>query len=193
MMKFRIVNQQTSETVAIVNNREGLQGYHEWPYRIFYIEEIEEEENEMSVNLKIKRLTETAKIPTRGSDFAAGYDLYADITETITISPHTTEKIPTGIATEIPHGYFAAVFPRSGIATKKGLNLANCTAIIDEDYRGQWYIPIHNIGLVSQTIEPGERIAQLILMPYQVLEFQEVDELSETERGEGGFGHSGTK
>lgn len=81
------------------------------------------------MNVKIKRLTETAKIPTKGSEYAAGYDLYADIQEPVTIVPHTVEKIPTGIATEIPHGFFGAVFPRSGLATKKVLNLANCVGM----------------------------------------------------------------
>lgn len=144
------------------------------------------------MNVKIKRLTETAKIPTRGSEQAAGYDLYADIKEPIQIVPHTVEKIPTGIATEIPHGFFGAVFPRSGLATKKVLNLANCVAAIDEDYRGEWFIPIYNGGLVTQIIQPGERIAQLILLPYQVLNFEETDELDSTERGSGGFGSTGT-
>lgn len=144
------------------------------------------------MNIKIKRLTETAKIPTRGSEYAAGYDLYADIKEPIQIVPHTVEKIPTGIATEIPNGFFGAVFPRSGLSTKKLLNLVNNVAIIDEDYRGEWFIPILNNGLVTQTIEPGERIAQLVLLPYQVIDFEEVDELGSTDRGEGGFGSTGT-
>lgn len=144
------------------------------------------------MNVKIKRLTETAKIPTRGSEQAAGYDLYADIKEPIQIVPHTVEKIPTGIATEIPHGFFGAVFPRSGIATKRCLNLVNAVPVIDEDYRGEWILPITNTGLVAQTIQPGERIAQLILLPYQVLEFEEVTELDSTDRGEGGFGSTGT-
>jgi dUTP pyrophosphatase len=146
---------------------------------------------ETGLKVKIKRLTETAKIPTRGSEYAAGYDLYADIQEPVTIPPHTTEKIPTGIATEIPHGYFGAVFPRSGLATKRSLNLINNVPVIDEDYRGEWFLPVHNEGVVAQTIEPGERIAQLILLPYQVLDFEEVDELSDTERGGGGFGSTG--
>lgn len=145
------------------------------------------------MKIKIKKLTDTAKIPTRGSNYAAGYDLYADIQEPIQIAPHTVEKIPTGIATEIPDGFFGAVFPRSGLATKKVLNLVNGVGVIDEDYIGQWYIPILNDGSVTRTIEPGERIAQLILLPYQELNFEEVDELSETDRGEGGFGSTGTK
>jgi len=145
------------------------------------------------MNIKIKKLTDTAKIPTRGSDYAAGYDLYADIKEAVTIPPQTVVKIPTGIATEIPHGYFGAVFPRSGIATKRLLNLINDIPVIDEDYRGEWILPIFNAGTEEQTIIPGERIAQLILLPYQVLEFEEVEELSETDRGSGGFGSTGTK
>lgn len=145
------------------------------------------------MNIKIKKLTETAKIPTRGSEYAAGYDLYADIKEPVTIAPHTVEKIPTGIATEIPHGYFGAVFPRSGLATRRKLNLVNNIPVIDADYRGEWILPILNEGVESQTIEPGERIAQLIILPYQVLDFEEVDELSDTDRGTGGFGSTGTK
>lgn len=143
------------------------------------------------MNIKIKKLTDTAKIPTRGSEYAAGYDLYADISEPIKIVSNTVEKIPTGIAMEIPHGFFGAVFPRSGLSTKKLLNLINAVAVIDEDYRGEWFIPITNNGLATQTIEPGERIAQLIILPYQVLEFEEVEELSTTDRGKGGFGSTG--
>lgn len=145
------------------------------------------------MNIKIKKLTDTAKIPTRGSEYAAGYDLYADIKEAVTISPQTVVKIPTGIATEIPHGYFGAVFPRSGIATKRLLNLINDIPVIDEDYRGEWILPIFNAGNEDQIIEPGERIAQFILLPYQILNIIEVNELSNTTRGENGFGSSGTK
>lgn len=145
------------------------------------------------MNIKIKKLTDTAQIPTRGSEYAAGYDLYADIKESVIIPPQTVVKIPTGIATEIPHGFFGAVFPRSGIATKRLLNLINDIPVIDEDYRGEWLLPIFNAGNEDQIIEPGERIAQFILLPYQILNIIEVNELSNTTRGENGFGSSGTK
>ena len=145
------------------------------------------------MNIKIKKLTDTAQIPTRGSEYAAGYDLYADIKESVIIPPQTVVKIPTGIATEIPHGFFGAIFPRSGIATKRLLNLINDIPVIDEDYRGEWILPIFNAGNEDQIIEPGERIAQFILLPYQILNIIEVNELSNTTRGENGFGSSGTK
>ena len=143
--------------------------------------------------IKIKKLTDTAKIPTRGSRKAAGYDLYADIQEPVDIVPHTTEKIPTGIATEIPDDYFVAIFPRSGLSTKKGLNLINAIPVIDSDYRGEWLLPMHNNGLATQTIEPGERIAQMIVLPCLEVDFEEAEELSSTDRGTGGFGSTGTK
>lgn len=145
------------------------------------------------MNIKIKRLTDTAKMPTRGDEGAAGYDLYADIKEPVTIAPHTCEKIGTGLSLELPHGYFGAIFARSGLATKHGLRPSNCTGVCDESYRGEYIVALHNDGWASKTVEPGERIAQLILLPYQVMEFEEVEELSDTTRGEGGFGSTGTK
>lgn len=191
---WKIVNRQTNEVVKYVNSERELVGFHKFPYRIFQTDEKEERNETMdAMNIKIKRLTDTAKIPTRGSAYAAGYDIYADLKETITIEPHTTAKIPTGFATDIPNGFFGAVFPRSGMATKKDLNLANCVAVIDPDYRGEWFIPLHNIGQTAQTVEPGDRIAQMIILPYQVLEFEEVQGLNSTIRGDGGFGSSGTK
>ena len=143
--------------------------------------------------MKIKFLNDRAKTPTRGSISAAGYDLYSANLETITIPPHTTAKIPTGIATELPEGYFAAVFPRSGLATKQGLRLANCVAVIDSDYRGEWFIPIYNDSDETRWVLCGDRIAQAVIMPYISVDFEVVDELDDTERGEGGFGHTGMK
>ena len=145
------------------------------------------------MNVKIKKLTDTAKIPTRGSEYAAGYDLYADTTDYVTIYPHQTVKIGTGLAIEIPNGYFGAIFPRSGLSTKKGLRPANTPGCCDSDYRGEYIVALHNDLNLPQTIEPGERIAQLVVMPFLPVCFEGVSELSETTRGEGGFGSTGTK
>lgn len=143
--------------------------------------------------INVKKLNDLAKLPTRGSDYAAGYDLYAATDYTIEIAPHSTVKVGTGLAMELPEGYFAAIFARSGLATKKGLRPANCVGVCDEDYRGEYIVALHNDTDEIMEIEPGERIAQLILLPYQTMEFTVVDELSDTERGDGGFGHSGNK
>lgn len=144
------------------------------------------------MNIKIKRLNDLAKIPTRGSDFSAGYDLYAATSHNIHIPPHSTVKIPTGLAIEIPIGYFGAFFARSGIATKRGLRPANCTSVIDCDYRGELLVPIHNDAPEMRVVQAGERIVQLIILPYQNVDFEEVDELDTTERGDGGFGSTGS-
>lgn len=141
--------------------------------------------------IKVKKLFENAIIPTRGSKQAAGVDLYACIDSPVIITPHETIKIGTGLAIELPHGYFGGIFARSGLATNHGLRLANCVAVIDEDYRGEWIIPLHNDTDIPQTINPMERIAQLVVMPYLPVEFTEVDELSDTDRGNGGFGSTG--
>ena len=147
------------------------------------------EEGLMS-RVKIKRLNEMAIIPTRGSKEAAGYDLYAAIPESIRINPHETVKVGTGLAFELPKGTFGAIFPRSGYATKFGLRPANCVGVCDSDYRGEYIVAIHNDSDFIQAINPGERIAQLILMPYITMIMIE-DNLSETERGDGGFGSTG--
>ena len=141
--------------------------------------------------IKIKKLNEKAIIPTKGSEYAAGWDLYACTDETRTIPAHSTVKIGTGIAMEIPHGYFGAIFARSGLATKEGLRPANCTGVCDEDYTGEYIVALHNDTDLQKVIEPNERIAQLVLLPYLNVEFEEVDELSKTERGIGGFGSTG--
>lgn len=143
------------------------------------------------MHVKVKRLTETAKLPTRGSVFSAGFDLYADNNVDITIHPHETRKIGTGLALEIPDGYYGAIFARSGLATKEGLRPANCVGICDSDYRGEYIVAIHNDSNEDRVIEPKERIAQLIIMQYPHITFEEVDELSDTSRGEGGFGSTG--
>ncbi len=141
--------------------------------------------------VEVKRLSETAKIPTRGSSEAAGYDLYADIEKPIIISPHRTEKVGTGLAFSLPTGTFGAIFARSGLATKQGLRPANCVGVCDSDYRGEYIVAIHNDTEGHEVINPGDRIAQLILMPYCPMEFIEVEELNSTERGVGGFGSTG--
>ena len=143
------------------------------------------------MEVKIKLFNNKAKMPTRGSEKAAGYDLYACTNSPIIIAPHKTIKINTGVSIELPHGYFGGIFARSGLATNQGLRLANCVAVIDEDYRGEWIVPLHNDTDNPQTINPMERIAQLVIIPYLNIEFEEVDELSDTERGDKGFGDSG--
>jgi len=143
------------------------------------------------MKIEIKKLRENAVIPTRGSDQAAGYDLYAAIDEPVIINPHTTEKIGTGVAIAVPDGYFGAIFARSGLATKQGLRPANCVGVADSDYRGEYIVALHNDGETKQEVSPGDRIGQLVIMPYLVVEFEERDELSETDRGTGGFGSTG--
>lgn len=143
------------------------------------------------MNIKIKRLSEEATIPTRGSEYSAGYDLYANIEKSVSIKPHETVKIGTGWAIEIPDGYFGAIFARSGLATKEGLRPANCTGVCDSDYRGEYIVAIHNDSDVVREIIPHERIAQLVVIPYLYVDFKETDELSDTSRGEGGFGSTG--
>lgn len=141
--------------------------------------------------LKLKKLNDNAIIPTRGSEKAAGYDLYA--AEEANIKAGETVKIGTGIAVAIPDGYFGGIYARSGLATKEGLRPANCVGVIDSDYRGELIVSIHNDSSVDRIIEKGERMAQLVVQPYLSVEFEEADELDETERGDGGFGHSGKK
>lgn len=142
--------------------------------------------------IQIKKLSPAATIPSSGSAYAAGYDLYACLPDgSVEIAPHATAKIGTGLAIAVPEGYFGAIFARSGLATKQGLRPANCVGVCDSDYRGEYIIAVHNDSEVPQTISHGERIAQLVVMPYLAVEFEEVDELSETQRGAGGFGSTG--
>ena len=145
----------------------------------------------MEINIKL--LNENAKVPTRGSEYAAGYDLYAATNYDIEIAPHSTVKIGTGISVELPNGTFGAIFARSGLATKKGLRPANCVGVWDSDYRGEICVELVNLSNTPFTVEPGERIAQLVFSKYEKADFIEVEELSETERGTGGIGHTGLK
>lgn len=143
------------------------------------------------MKINFKRLNKTACIPTRGSDYAAGYDLYADLLKPVEIPPHETVKIGTGLAFELPENTFGAIFARSGLATKQGLRPANCIGVCDADYRGEYIVAIHNDSDLIRVVNPGDRIAQLVLMPFIPMEFEEIDELSETVRGNGGFGSTG--
>lgn len=148
----------------------------------------------MVVNIKVKKLNVNAKLPSRGSAQAAGYDLYACLdSETFVIKPHETVKIGTGLCIEVPEGYFGGIFARSGIATNKGLRPANCVGVADSDYRGEYMVTLHNDSDFVQTITQNERIVQLVIMPFLPVVFEEVNELSETKRGDGGFGSSGLK
>lgn len=143
------------------------------------------------MQVKCRRVSEYAKLPTRGSEKAAGYDLYAATGKEIRIAPHGTAKIDTGLQFEIPDGYFAAVFARSGIAAKEGLRPANCVGVCDSDYRGNYIVALHNDSEEVRVVTPGERIAQMVVLPYLPVTFEEADELSSTERGAGGFGSTG--
>lgn len=143
------------------------------------------------MKIKIKKLSENAVLPTRGSTSAAGYDLYACIESELTVAPHETVKVGTGLAIEVPDGYFGAIFARSGLAAKEGLRPANCVGVADSDYRGEYIVALHNDSETPHTVTPGERIAQLVIMPYLSCEFELSDTLCETERGSGGFGSTG--
>ena len=144
-----------------------------------------------TVIIKAKRLTQTARLPVRGSAYAAGYDLYADLTQPEQIPPHETRMIGTGLSIAVPEGYFGAIFARSGLAARESLRPANCVGVADSDYRGEYKVAMHNDGDVPRTIAPGDRIAQLVIMPFLPVVFEEAQELSKTERGAGGFGSTG--
>ena len=143
--------------------------------------------------VRFKKINPNASIPTYGSSYAAGCDLSACIDQAISIPPHTTIKVPTGLAIELPENTVGLIYARSGMATKRHLAPANKVGVIDADYRGEIIVALHNHSEEAQTIEVGERIAQLVVAPFYHVEFEEVDELSETVRGKGGFGSTGTK
>lgn len=144
-------------------------------------------------DVKVKLLKPGAKMPVYGTEFSAGADLCACLERPVTLEPGETRLISIGISMEIPVGYAGFVFARSGLATKRHLAPANKVGVIDSDYRGEFFVPLRNHGPIPQTIEPGERIAQMILMPYLAANFLEAESLSDTLRGEGGFGSTGTK
>lgn len=143
--------------------------------------------------IAVKKLDENAVLPTYGSNYAAGADLYALTDEEIVFAPHETKLIKTGLAMEIPEGYAGLIYARSGLASKRGLAPANKVGVIDADYRGEIMVALHNHSSVEQKIAPKERIAQLVIAPFLKAEFEVCDALSETVRGEGGFGSTGTK
>ena len=145
----------------------------------------------MSFPMNIKKLNENARIPTSGSEFAAGADLYACLDADVTIAPAETLLIHTGLAMQIPEGLVGLIYARSGLASKKGLAPANKVGVIDSDYRGEIMVALHNHGTIPQTISDGERIAQIVFAPYYAAEFSVVDELDDTSRGTGGFGSTG--
>lgn len=147
----------------------------------------------MMPTIHVKKLDARAELPTRGSEFAAGSDLRACMDTPVTIAPGQTVMIHTGLAMEIPVGYAGLIYGRSGLASKRGLAPANKVGVVDADYRGEIMVALHNHGLEPQTIEHGERIAQLVVTPFLAVGFAEVDDLTETMRGEGGFGSTGTR
>ena len=147
----------------------------------------------MKFDLRIKKLRDNAQMPTYGSEYAAGADMYAAIDEAVTIEPNETKFIPTGLAFEIPEGYAGFIYARSGLACKKGLAPANKVGVVDADYRGEVMVALHNHGKEAQTVETGERIAQMIIAPFITANFIFSDELDDTVRGAGGFGSTGRK
>ena len=145
------------------------------------------------MKVKIKKLNPNATIPTYGSPYAAGADLYACIENEEFINPGETKLIKTGLALELPIGYAAFIYARSGLASKRGLAPANKVGVVDCDYRGEVMVALHNHSSTIQSVSVGERIAQMVIAPYITAEFEEAEELSDTVRGEGGFGSTGTK
>lgn len=147
----------------------------------------------MKAAIYFKKLDERAIIPTYGSEYSAGADLYAITDGDVSIEPGKTYLCHTYLAMEIPEGFGGFIFARSGLASKKGLAPANKVGVVDADYRGEIMVALHNHSDITQTISNGERIAQLVIMPFLAAEFVECEELSQTVRGEGGFGSTGTK
>lgn len=153
---------------------------------------------EDTTTVLVQKLVEDARPPERKSDNAAGLDLYAHIINRGGVMPgvtyirsHETMVIRTGIAVEIPEGFFGGIYARSGLATKRGLRPSNCVGVIDSDYRGEVMVALYNDSDTTQAVYDGDRIAQLIIQPYECVNVKVVDELTETERGAGGFGSTG--
>ena len=147
----------------------------------------------ITMQVKIKKLNENAVLPTYGTEYSAGADLYALSGESVVIPSGKTVLIHTGLSIEIPEGYAGMIFARSGLASKRGLAPANKVGVIDADYRGEIMVALHNHSDKDETVEGGERVAQLCIMPFLKAEFEEADELSQTVRGAGGFGSTGKK
>lgn len=146
----------------------------------------------MKPTVAVQKLRENAVLPRYGSAEAAGADLYACLPEDVVIAPQETRMIPTGVALEIPAGYVGLIYARSGVACKRGLAPANKVGVIDSDYRGEILVALHNHSAQPQTVGKNERIAQLVITPYLSVAFEETDALSDTVRGVGGFGSTGT-
>ncbi len=143
------------------------------------------------MQVQVKKLNGRAVLPTRGSSHAAGCDLYACLDADVVVAPQGTAMIPTGLSLALPEGTFGAVFARSGLAAREGLRPANCVGVVDSDYRGELMVALHNDSGAARTVVHGERVAQLVLLPYLPMEFEETDALPETARGAGGFGSTG--
>ena len=141
--------------------------------------------------VRFKKLRDGAVCPTYGTEYSAGADLYSAAEAAVTLGAHETAMIPTGIAIELERGTVGLICARSGMAAKRDLAPANKVGVIDCDYRGEIVVALHNHGSSPQTVEPGERVAQLVITPYIAAEFEEVSDLSETVRGSGGFGSTG--
>ena len=141
--------------------------------------------------IKVKKLRPGAHLPTYGTAFSAGADLYACLEEPVTIAPGETKKIPTGLAMEIPIGCAGLIYARSSLGTKQGLAPANKVGVVDSDYRGEFMVFLHNHGSQIQTVSHGDRVAQLLVTPVFTPGFEEADELTDTARGAGGFGSTG--
>ena len=147
----------------------------------------------MTMQVKIKKLDERAKLPTYGTEYSAGADLYSMEGDTVTLKPHETVMVHLGFAIEIPEGYAGLVFARSGLASKRGIAPANKVGVVDSDYRGECMVALHNHTDSEVTVEGGERIAQLVIVPFLKAEYELAEELSDTQRGAGGFGSTGKK
>lgn len=147
----------------------------------------------MQMKVKIKKLNDKAVVPSYGSAYSAGADLYACTDGELTVAAGETALVHTGIAAEIPQGYAGLIYARSGLATKKGLAPANKVGVVDADYRGEIMVALHNHSDKAAVISDGERIAQLVIAPFLKADFELSDELSDTVRGAGGFGSTGSR
>lgn len=185
-------NEWKKEDFTIMNKDETGQETTEsrQPKRDFEIFRREDLDKSIAI-VKFKRLNDEAELPIRGTLGSAGYDLVACLDEEVMIEPGETVKIPTGFATSFRKDYVALVYSRSGLATKQGLVVAQGTAVIDSDYRGEWFIPLYNQSKEPQMVRGGDRIAQLLVQPVCRIKAIEVDELNQTRRGGGGFGSTG--
>lgn len=145
------------------------------------------------IDIKIKKLNEKAKMPTYGTEFSAGADIYACLNEDVLINPGETKFISTGLSAEFPEGYAMLIFARSGLSIKQGLAPANKVGVVDSDYRGEIVVALHNHGTEPRVVSDGDRVAQMIITPYFKANFEEVSALSDTVRGAGGFGSTGKR